>query len=1002
MNNQWGTSMIAGTVGSLVVGLIPASIGAAAETSRTQLLEEILVTAQRVEERESEVPIAMSAFNEADIEDRRIIGIGELSLFVPSMGYVPNNVGDATLSIRGVGSLTQDADADPGVSLHINEVPLAPGQPPLELYDLTRIEVLRGPQSTLYGRNATGGVVNLITTKPTFDGPGGYLDLEAGNEDLRRLRGAMNFNVVDSFAIRLAGLFLDRDGYTDNLAGGQVPGVPNEIDGRDLFSIRTTAIWRITDHTEVWGLYERFDEDDDRLLWHNRLCKTAQMPVTRAGCEPGEFGLEAHNPNQPRINTFLANGLRGMIPLGARDAETGLVFRYPRPVITDLRDVHVDIAPIYEYQQDLFQIGASHGLDWGEFSFLGGYQDWRLRSVYDHDWSVGHELAAIPENPSGLWPVAKLPDVEDPLDGPVCNVNAGQVGVLGGCVYASPSREMWRSETRKSREAYSLELRLRSTSDGRFNYLFGASYQHTDFHSLGAAGNNDYNDTWALFGGSYVANRAVDPYEIATEPPFRIATGGFEDNVQFESYSEFAEVYVDLTDKLKLTIAGRYNRDEKRLAERQVVPALDVNARYLGEPDEPLWVRADAIAYAFGVSANPGPLDFYGLTQAVDAARAAGGPSAALQVASTAPLLTAWNETRTILGLPTKFDWEAVSGRLVLDWRVIDDVLTYASYARGYRPGGFNRVLSATAQTEYGREDVNSYELGAKARLAANSLSLSAAVFFNDYEDMQLASHAGVRSGSIVPNRNVDSEILGAEFEVRWRPIFAPQAEVELGYSWLQTELRKIEPEIDPLWLSNGDPSYVELYSFASGAPAGSSGRYVARIDEVLPLVDAAIAIGAAFGPDQVPAGIYPNGIPALFDGLFLQQNGVEILPGIPVDVAGNRIPDTPEHTLHSGISYTWDVPFGAVTARWDYYWQSSSYLTIFNRRHESTGEWEQHDASLIYESLDARWSVRAWIRNIGNEAHILGGYRGQVNQDFSVTEPRAYGVSVRYSFGRP
>jgi outer membrane receptor protein involved in Fe transport len=137
-----------------------------------------------------------------------------------------------------------------------------------------------------------------------------------------------------------------------------------------------------------------------------------------------------------------------------------------------------------------------------------------------------------------------------------------------------------------------------------------------------------------------------------------------------------------------------------------------------------------------------------------------------------------------------------------------------------------------------------------------------------------------------------------------------------------------------------------------------------------------------------------------LFDGLFLQRNGVDIEPGLFVKVSGNRLPDNPEHTLHLGASYTWDVPFGALTGRWDYYWQSTSYLTIFNRRHTSTGDWDQHNASLVYETLDGRWSVRGWIRNIENDVHILGGYRQQASQEFTVTEPRAYGVSVRYSFG--
>ena len=124
--------------------------------------------------------------------------------------------------------------------------------------------------------------------------------------------------------------------------------------------------------------------------------------------------------------------------------------------------------------------------------------------------------------------------------------------------------------------------------------------------------------------------------------------------------------------------------------------------------------------------------------------------------------------------------------------------------------------------------------------------------------------------------------------------------------------------------------------------------------------------------------------------------------PGVtPVPVSGNTIPDTPEHTVHLGASYTWDVPAGALTARWDYYWQSESYLTIFNRSAETIDAWDQHNLSLIYETGDGRWSARAWVRNIENDVHILGGYRQHAQQDFSVSEPRAFGVSVRFNFAR-
>ncbi len=188
-------------IAGVLLAISPSAISVAAEE---RLIEEITVTAQRIEESAQKVPIALNAFTEASIEDRRIIGLADLSIFVPNLSYTQNNVGDANVSIRGVGSLVSVNDGESGVSLHLNEMPLPPGQPPIEIYDLTRIEVLRGPQGTLYGRNATGGVINMITNKPSFDGTGGYLDLEYGDYDHQRIRGALNVTVNEALAFRIA------------------------------------------------------------------------------------------------------------------------------------------------------------------------------------------------------------------------------------------------------------------------------------------------------------------------------------------------------------------------------------------------------------------------------------------------------------------------------------------------------------------------------------------------------------------------------------------------------------------------------------------------------------------------------------------------------------------------------------------------------------------------------------------------------------------------------
>jgi iron complex outermembrane receptor protein len=92
-------------------------------------------------------------------------------------------------------------------------------------------------------------------------------------------------------------------------------------------------------------------------------------------------------------------------------------------------------------------------------------------------------------------------------------------------------------------------------------------------------------------------------------------------------------------------------------------------------------------------------------------------------------------------------------------------------------------------------------------------------------------------------------------------------------------------------------------------------------------------------------------------------------------------------------------VAGGSLTARWDYYWQGDFFTRAYNQDFDKVDSWDQNNASLIYESADNRWSLRAWVRNIEDDVHITGGQR-TIARAFSVSEPRTFGGSVRYNFG--
>src|SRR5690606_23272523 len=161
-------------------------------------LGEIIVTAQKREERLGDVPIAITALSAEGLDSLKIEGGSELLRAIPNVNFSKSNFSMYNFSIRGVGTKAISASSDPAVAVSFNNTPLVRNRLfESEFFDMARVEVLRGPQGTLYGRNATAGVVNLI---PAMPGPdfGGEIKGEVGNYKSKRLSGMLNLPVTDT------------------------------------------------------------------------------------------------------------------------------------------------------------------------------------------------------------------------------------------------------------------------------------------------------------------------------------------------------------------------------------------------------------------------------------------------------------------------------------------------------------------------------------------------------------------------------------------------------------------------------------------------------------------------------------------------------------------------------------------------------------------------------------------------------------------------------------
>lgn len=239
-------------------------------------LEEIIVTAEKREQALQDVPISISAFDEGKLEKYGIdeiedIGANVPNLFLNSFNNDPTTV---RLFIRGIGQNDAQITQDPSVALYLDGVYIGTSiGSGVEAMDLQRIEVLRGPQGTLYGRNATGGAVNLISARPTTDGFSFKQSITGGNLDLFKAKTVLNIPVTDKLAVKLVGLTSDRDGVVENNGLGEDFGVEDRRAGR--FDLRFLA----SDQTTVDYSFDYSDIADTQRLEQIRGGAEVAFPV---------------------------------------------------------------------------------------------------------------------------------------------------------------------------------------------------------------------------------------------------------------------------------------------------------------------------------------------------------------------------------------------------------------------------------------------------------------------------------------------------------------------------------------------------------------------------------------------------------------------------------------------------------------------------------------------------------------------------------------------------
>lgn len=253
---------------ALLCGTITGPVFGEERAVRTTAIEEIVVTAQKREQRLQDVAAAVSSLSGDDFDVLNISNPFDFSEQVP--GLVATNVQGyrRTFAIRGIGNeLPDNAATKPGVAYHIDGIFMSNDFALFQdLVDVERVEVMRGPDGTIYGNSSSGGAINVISERPEIDSAFGFFDAEVGNYSTTNLRGSFNLPIADTVALRLSASQRDRDGFTKNVPNPQasplnVLGAFNDLDDENNTSLNAQLLWQPIEELSALLSVRDFDMD---------------------------------------------------------------------------------------------------------------------------------------------------------------------------------------------------------------------------------------------------------------------------------------------------------------------------------------------------------------------------------------------------------------------------------------------------------------------------------------------------------------------------------------------------------------------------------------------------------------------------------------------------------------------------------------------------------------------------------------------------------------------
>ncbi len=1006
----------AGSAAAILMALMAGvALQAIPNGALAQEIEEITVTARRVEEKLKEVPLAITAFDEKAIEAAGITNLSDVAALTPGLSFF-NAFGEAlpVPIIRGI--VPQDIFGQNAAAIFVDGVYVS-GREGLNFsqLDIERIEVLKGPQSAMYGRNAFSGAINYVTKKPSdvFEAKG---SVGLGNYGRQKVIGSISGPIFsESFTGRMSALYEDWDGSYDNTLGS------TDIGGYRYRSFQGRLRWVAADNLEFnLGAYYSKDHIDDPA--------TSSIPVN---CEDR---VEQTKDNQltrpyPRFQTWC-----GKIPdLAALPDSLDREALINQQFVTLPGSVTGDSMPAEDQAvgearnltRANFSIAWEPG-DWGSFASLTGYSNLKNSSVFDFERGAGNTVPMVYCPNIGTTGNSGLPQCLN-LDGSGGADNYyTQLWPMGFINYNRGS----------TTEEWSQEIRFTSPQDQRLRWTAGAYY--FDSNEVGYQGGlitttplpsvsdpdipaylqfglGPIPSTTNLAIGSFIFGPGITP-DGARDPLDRkrseedikswsvFGGGDFKITEEWELHGELR-----LTQQYQEQFAYSYKRCAQSFNP-------DPNSEFNGQI--PPIYRTNQFPFNTPPSDLCGD-DYFDLRTAYDPSTTPydNGP---YTTGPCEPLLDEiGQELNNGVCVPGAFTgstrFETVTGRLGIKWMFNPDWMVYASVAYGEKPGGIqllrpsvftaNRsVIPEPISHTFDPEKITAYEVGIKGTTADRRISIDLAAFYNDWTDIvlrqltELSPKSGLTYTSLV-GFNINSGDAGVwGWEATTDLAITENLTGRLTAAWTDSTIKNARQDTFALFPS----FYTDEPSCAPEAIAG--------LPDPTPFIDDA--------PGQPGTG-YPNK-----EGNEAQTNKAKQCQAISGDVSGNTQMRQPEWTASASLTYD-----HSLAGEWNWSARAdANYVGKIFLGNDNLG-WmpAYYNVNFRMGVSSPRYSVDFWVRNLlennnptaafrdiywSNNSNLTGMESGDPAQfsnfdDFpplrlSVSYPslRTYGLEAKMRFG--